>query len=422
MLLLATSLVGLAAMANAQYITNPTETKMPPIGYTSGEINLADTQTGVFSWDVSAYNPTNYPAWTGTWTRAVAIHVEKGVTGASAANELQVRYSSVGGSAGDTWHVSPTDLSAASTDPTLNLWWCGLVTTGANGLSMNINQALELSVKADCASTQNSCPLGADFKATAWFYQLADTWASAVTYDQTQSGQGIVGGWSDNACFGGTWNNGAGQGWSNSGDIALDVAFHPTDTEGYSANWETLSFNDWMISAGNYVQFYNQPLVEGTEVYPSISQWVERGSAAASDGLYATVRADADALSTQFMLCMSSTAGTGNSIWQAAGNAQYGSGAGQNFAYCDLGCYPNTDCSTTNVPNGGWTMEDYDLTGYGSLWVTTLIVNSAGGSGAAFVTPGHSVAFAWGHPPSAATAFAPSLLLGVLALAAATLA
>jgi hypothetical protein len=411
-------------MANAQYITGATETKNPPIGYTSGEINLQDTQTGVFSWDVSAYNPTDYPAWTGTWSRAVAIHVTKGATGASLPNSLQVRYTQGTPQIdGNIWHVSPNQLNAASTDPTLNLWWCGLVGVGPqnNGLDMNIAKRLELSVTADCASAQNSCPLGAGFTATAWFYQLANVWANNVIYNEDPvvgSNGGIVGGWStDNTCFGGLWNNGAS---ANSGNVALDVAFHPTDTEGYSANWETLSFNDMWLG-GAYVQLYNLPLNQGTEVYPSISQWVERGSAAASDGLYATVRADADALTTQFMLCMSSSAGTGNSIWQSAGNAAYGSGTGQNFAYCDLGCYPNMDCSTTNVPNGGWTMADYDLTGTSNLWVTTLIVNSIG-SGATFVTPGHSVAFAWGHPPSAATAFAPSLLLGVLALAAATLA
>lgn len=344
----------------------------------------------------------------------------------SSVGGLQVRFTTSGSTDGNVWHVSNGVLSGSGTS---NQWYC------IQADQIDFAKNVELSVNVECTGTP--CPLGGGFRSTAWFYQistanmfndinyLVSPFADPVATNVPNE-SGVNGGWAPQACFGSPWSNAPADGYVNSGNVALDAAFLKADSEGFSANWETLSFAGVDVNPGVGIEglrLYDVPITAGAnppEVYPTISTWVPRGSALSTTALWATLRADVDALAHQFVLCFSTTQG---SVWQANGNAI---AAPQDWTIpCNLGCYPDEDCKLANLPTGGFDMEGYAVNWDGravlGTYVTVLFANTVG-TGQSFVNPGHSIAFAWGHKPSAATAFAPSLLLGVLALAAATLA
>jgi hypothetical protein len=423
MLLLATSLVGLAAMANAQTYVNADETKMPPIGYQSGAIELQDGETGKFSFsNLDQYTPSDFPTWSG-WERMIAIHIFQ-PTGTNTAagtqtGTLQTTYSD---SSDQIWqHTSDLDLTSTADQR----WWCGKL----SALDLNIARNLEVSFTADCP---NSCTsvTPATFKATAWFYNLAPNWVNGVEGSSTYA---MTSTWQPQACsgFNPVWDNTDGTD-TNSGNWALDAIFRPYDSEGFTADLEIVTFNDWLIQATPpAIQVYTANNVQAGNAFPALTTWVGRDSASTSLGLYATLNMPLTS-STKVMFCMQSETSynglTGGSIWSNNGNREYVNSANTFASWCDIGCYPNADCSSTNVPTGGWDMLDFDInkingvfTLNNGVYVHALIVGASSSVSAAAV-PSMKTAFAFGHLPDAATAFGPSALLGFLALAAATLA
>jgi len=423
MLLFATSLVGLAAMANAQYVSAD-ETKMPPVGYTSGEIELSDGETGKFSFDnLYAYTNTQFPQWGGTWSRMMAVHISKGNSGATATGSLQMTYTDNSGSI--VQHTSGTQMVLAGLSS--HQWWCGRLDNGGAGLNVDVGQKLEVSFTADCSTnTEWACPLKAGFTATAFFYNIATTWANQMQYSDSEA-------WNDKACFGSTnpvWaNDGTDR---NSGNFGAEAIFRPADNEGFTANLETVTFNNWKLaSVPSEIQVYTSQDVTTGNAFPGLTVYVGREVAGSSLGLYSKMSM-ALTSATKVMYCMQTVAAydaSGGSIWQFNGNQEYVNPASDYSAWCNIGCFPNSDCTSASVPFGSWEMEDVDVNMVNGqfqqidgLYVHALIVGVEGTASAGAAVPDLKAAFAFGHLPDAATAFGPSALLGFLALAAATLA
>lgn len=427
MLLLATTLVGLATVSNAAYIGTTTASKAPPVGYTSGAIELMDGETGKFTWDLQPYFGVDYPAWQAGWSRQIAIQItQKTITGgALAADSLKVAYSSLlGTSRGDIVHTNPRGTGVA--DGTLNQFWCGRMDSTSNGLDLNLADPVELSFMADCTGTVNSCSLGVEYVATLWFYQISNSdpaWTDVV-YDLD---------WGQKNCFGQAapfWNAVAQQ---DSGNFALDFINRPSMFEGYTASFQTQAFSDFSTGSTSSVNIYSGQITTTGNVFPVLSTWVERDTSMSESGLglYAKFSASTLDFASKFFFCFqSTTAGTlanAGTVWKAWGN-QEATDWNSNYAtYCDLGCYPVADCTIVgqeaDYEAGSWDMLNQDINNaqmisQSNFFVHTLTMESTVGRS----IPDVKVAFNFGSLPSTATNFGPSALLGMIALAVATMA
>jgi len=90
---------------------------------------------------------------------------------------------------------------------------------------------------------------------------------------------------------------------------------------------------------------------------------------------------------------------------------------------CDLGCYPNADCSTTGLKVGGLSAGNVKINAdkfYATI-IIPEIVDVAGQTSSLFPVGDHQVAFAFGHAPNAAASVGVSAVAALLVVAAAML-
>jgi len=242
----------------------------------------------------------------------------------------------------------------------------------------------------------------------------------------------------------------------------------PVTTEAFTASFNTQLFfqqstlaitdskNRWFnapsstpATAGDYLRTFqdavpagsgpNQPALDAPG-FAGQTLYIQRQSNEAGLNLFARVTGSALSLgATKFQLCFTSSA-RGNVFgypglttasgpntpaplaFQGLAPIQWGTldakGMQQRSRVCDLGCFPNKDCSTANLEIGGISMDNFAVAA--DNFYATIIAASTTTTGS-FYYLDQQIAVAFGHVPNAATTNGLSAVAALLVAAAALL-
>jgi len=186
------------------------------------------------------------------------------------------------------------------------------------------------------------------------------------------------------------------------------------------------------VAAGNEA---NQPALDAPG-FAGQTLYIQRQSNEVGLNLFARVQGSVGSLgATKFQLCFTSssransfgypgltTSSGAGPAFQGLAPIQWGSldnmGKQQRGLVCDLGCYPNRDCSTANLAVGGLSMDDFAVAA--TNFYATVIAADTSSTGSLYYLD-HQIAVAFGHAPNAATTVGLSAVAALLVAAAALL-
>jgi len=338
-----TTIAAIASVAVAEVY------RTPPPGYSSGAISLGDQVWGGFGFDFTVGVNSN-AEWDAMYGRPrVRVHVTKSSTGGSGWL-YDIGYSS--------WTSSMPYTSTSSYIHDFDVdgddfYYCADVDTATN----------ELSILAECTAN-NLCVSSVEFNAQfSYFYLNAG--------DSTSSS--------------GFWGAAC-----RDYDIQLPLA-HVRELYKESQGLQASEFGSSPLTAG----------------YMGITTKLDRSGDEFGD-IYFSTNVDLTGLaSTKLLLCFSSETWNGTSslgpildYWGVSVPVVEGSAL---RAICDLGCYPNDDCSFSSLSTGN-VEGSYAVTPNG-FYATTVVAAASQN-----VDGDHSIAFAFGHLPSPAAGVQISLL------------
>lgn len=353
-----TAIAAIASVAVAEVY------RTPPPGYSSGSISLADQEWGGFGFDFSV-GVNNNAAWDAVYgTPRVRVHVTKSSTGGSGFL-YDVGYSS--------WTSSMTYTSTSSYIHDFNVdgddfYYCGAADSATN----------EFSILAECTAS-NLCISTVEFNAQFSYFYL------------------------------------------NAADVSSTSDFWGAACRDYDVQFPLAHVRELYKESQGLLasEFGSSDLLAGSM---GISTKLDRSGDEYGDIYFSSNVAVSGLASTKLLVCFSSdtitwtTSSNGTTTFTSLGPIlDYGGvstpvveGAPLR-AICDLGCYPNDDCSFTSLASGNLA-GNYAVTP--NVFYATTIVAGASQN----VDGDHSMAFAFGHLPASAAGLQVSLLAVFAAL------